>query len=127
LQAGQIASRRTPHPRQNFAPGGFSIPHRGQFIAWIIPQASDRRRPRRSSARSSSAICASSVPRSPKIVRHAQSAGRTGFFVGDYEGLAAVGNSFRPFVVQAGAACTRIDTSNVFYCGSNVFSTTVGP
>jgi hypothetical protein len=50
-----------------------------------------------------------------------------GFFVGDYEGLAAVGNSFRPFFVQTGAACTRIDASNVFECDNNVFSTTVGP
>ena len=50
-----------------------------------------------------------------------------GFFVGDYEGLAAVGNSFRPFFVQTGAACTRIDASNVFECDNNVFSTAVGP
>jgi len=42
-------------------------------------------------------------------------------------GLATIGNSFRPFFVQAGAACTRIDASNVFECDSNVFSTTVGP
>jgi hypothetical protein len=50
-----------------------------------------------------------------------------GFFVGDYEGLAAVGNSFRPFFSQSGATCTRIDASNVFDCDTSVFTTTVGP
>ncbi len=50
-----------------------------------------------------------------------------GFFVGDYEGLAAVGNSFRPFFAQSGAACTRIDASNAFDCDTSVFATTVGP
>ncbi|HSB77484.1 MAG TPA: sialidase family protein [Candidatus Methylomirabilis sp.] len=40
-----------------------------------------------------------------------------GFFVGDYEGLAVVGDQFKPFFVQSGP------TTGI----SNVFSTTVGP
>lgn len=31
----------------------------------------------------------------------------SGFFVGDYEGLTAVGASFDPFFVQVNAACVR--------------------
>jgi Neuraminidase (sialidase) len=50
-----------------------------------------------------------------------------GFFVGDYEGLATVGNSFRPFFSQSGAACTRIDGTNMFDCDTSVFTTAVGP
>ena len=50
-----------------------------------------------------------------------------GFFVGDYEGLAAVGNTFRPFFVKAGANCTATTATALGDCDSNVFSTTVGP
>ena len=50
-----------------------------------------------------------------------------GFFVGDYKGLAAVGNTFRPFFVKAGASCTATTATALGDCDSNVFSTTVGP
>jgi hypothetical protein len=40
-----------------------------------------------------------------------------GFFLGDYEGLAVVGNDFRPVFVQSGASAGT----------SNAFSTAVGP
>jgi hypothetical protein len=54
-----------------------------------------------------------------------------GFFVGDYEGLAATGDAshpvFHPFFVQAGSACSRIGATNTFNCDTSVFTTTVAP
>jgi hypothetical protein len=44
-----------------------------------------------------------------------------GFFVGDYEGLATVGNKFHPFFVQSGAVQSAQGDR------SDVFSLTVGP
>ncbi len=44
-----------------------------------------------------------------------------GFFVGDYEGLATVGNKFHPFFVQSGAVQSAPGDR------SDVFSLTVGP
>jgi hypothetical protein len=44
-----------------------------------------------------------------------------GFFVGDYEGLAAVGNEFKPLFVQSGAVQSASGDP------SDAFSLTVGP
>ena len=42
-------------------------------------------------------------------------------------GLLAASAWIGPAAAQSGAACTRIDASNVFECDTSVFTTTVGP